>query len=88
MEAVHSDTSSPLKVFFIPNIVLFLSLLIITLLISVSVSIGVCQYMRRQKSESYYTQEDKGDTHACDADTAVLNARTGPRVERRKEWIL
>ena len=44
--------------------------------------------MRRHKGASYYTQEDTGDMQAVDADTAVLQARTGPRVERRREWIL
>ena len=43
---------------------------------------------RRHKGESYYTQEDIGDVGARDADTAVLASRTGPRVERRREWII
>ena len=43
---------------------------------------------RRHKGESYYTQEDVGDRLALDADMAVLQSRTGPRVERRREWII
>ena len=44
--------------------------------------------VRRHKGESYYTQEDVGDRLALDADMAVLQSRTGPRVERRREWII
>ena len=87
--AVHVDTSSPLSRFLlIPNYILLISLLSLILLILLLISAGVCRYMRRHKGESYYTQEDAGDLQAGDADTAVVQARTGPRVERRREWIL
>ena len=36
----------------------------------------------------HYTQEDVGDRDALDADMAVLQSRIGPRVERRREWII
>ena len=87
--AVHVDTSSPLSRFLlIPNYILLISLLSLLLLLLILISAGVCRYMRRHKGESYYTQEDAGDLQAGDADTAVVQARTGPRVERRREWIL
>ena len=87
--AVHADASHPLSRFLlIPNYILLLSLILLLLLFSFLVSLGICRYMRRHNGESYYTQEDKGDIHAVDADAAVLQARTGPKVERRREWIL
>lgn len=52
-------------------------------------SIAVCGWRRRQKQgQAYYTQEEVGDWGAGDRDTAVLQARTGPPVERRREWII
>ena len=88
MEAVHSNIGSFLSSFLLTtNYILPISLLSLLLLISMMVSIGVMRYLRMQK-RSYYTQEDAGDSQAVDADTAVLQARTGHRVERRREWIL
>ena len=95
----HSSSSIPLETvqsnsgpsFFLflktTDYILPLSLLFLLLLISILVSIGVCRYLRL-RSGSYYTEEDAGDTQAGDADTAVLQGRTGHRVERRREWIL
>ena len=88
MKAVHSNIGSSLSSFLLTtNYILPISLLSLLLLISMMVSVGVMRYLRMQK-RSYYTQEDAGDTQAVDADTAVLQARTGHRVERRREWIL
>ena len=88
MKTVHSTISSPFsKVLQSTDYILPLSLLSLLLLISILVSIGVWRYLRLRKG-SYYTEEDAGDTQAGDADTAVLQGRTGHRVERRREWIL
>ena len=86
--AVHSNKGFSLTAFLLTtNYILPISLLSILLLISISVSIGVCRYLRLRKG-SYYTEEVAGDTQAQDADTAVLQGKTGNKVERRKEWIL
>ena len=49
------------------------------------------RYLRRIKGE-YYTQEDRYTSSVEgpveDADTAVLQAKIGPRVQKRREWIL
>ena len=88
MKTVHSTISSPFsKVLQSTAYILPFSLLSLLLLVSIIVSIGVCRYLRLSKG-SYYTEEDAGDTQAGDADTAVLQGRTGHRVERRREWIL
>ena len=88
MEAVHSISGSPFSNYLQTSIyILPLSLLSLLLLISIIVSIGVWRYLRLRKG-SYYTEEDAGDAQARDADTAVLQGRTGHRVERRREWIL
>ena len=88
MKTVHSTISSTFsKVIQSTAYILPLSLLCLLLLISIIVSIGVCRYLRLRKG-SYYTEEDAGDTQAGDADTAVLQGKTGHRVERRREWIL
>ena len=85
MEAVHSIIGSPFSDFLqSTNYILPVSLLSLLLLISILVSIGVWRYLRLRKG-SYYTEEDAGDTQAGDADTAVLQGRTGHRVERRSE---
>ncbi len=36
----------------------------------------------------YYTQEDEGAYDAFDADTAVLQGRTGHQVQKKKEWFI
>ena len=88
MEAVHSIIGTPFSnILQSTAYILPLSLLSLLLLISILVSIGVGRYLRLRKG-SYYTEEDAGDTQAGDADTAVLQGRTGHMVERRREWIL
>ena len=88
LETVQSNTGPSFSLFLqTTNYILPISRLSILLLISISVSIGVCRYLRLRKG-SYYTEEDAGDTQAGDADTVVLQGRTGHRVERRREWIL
>ena len=54
-------------------------------LIIVCVCIG--KYMNRHKGD-YYTQEDEGARDAFDADTAVLQGRTGHQVQNKKEWFI
>ena len=43
--------------------------------------------MNRHKGD-YYTQEDEGARDAFDADTAVLQGRTGHQVQNKKEWFI
>ena len=43
--------------------------------------------MNRQKG-AYLTREDEGARDAFDADTAVLQGRTGHQVEKKKEWFI
>ncbi len=45
------------------------------------------KYVNRQKG-SYVTREDEGAQDAYDADTAVLQGRTGHQVEKKKEWFI
>ena len=47
----------------------------------------VGKYMNRHKGE-YVTREDEGAHDAFDADTAVLQGRTGHQVEKKKEWFI
>jgi len=54
-------------------------------LIVVCICIG--KYMNRHKGD-YYTQEDEGARDAFDADTAVLQGRTGHQVQNKKEWFI
>ena len=58
---------------------------IFLLLVLVCVAIG--KYMNRHKGD-YYTKEDEGAADAFDADTAVLQGRTGHQVEKKKEWFI
>jgi hypothetical protein len=79
--AIQSSKGSPLTAFLqTTNYILPLSLLSLLLLISILVSVGVCRYLRLQKSTSYYTQEPARDTQA---DTAGQFHG----VERRREMI-
>ena len=61
-----------------------LSLIFVGLVIS---AVLVGKYINRQKGE-YVTREDEGANEAFDADTAVLQGRTGHHVERKKEWFI
>ena len=65
-----------------------IGVLCIILFVSLIVTMGVLHYVRKQKGESYYTQEDAGDFLGVDADTAVVHAKTGHKIEKKKEWIL
>jgi len=60
-------------------------LIIFALLIFVCCATG--KYIRRHKGD-YYTQEDEGAAGAFDADTAVLQGRTGHKVQDKKEWFI
>jgi len=51
------------------------------------VCICIGKYMNRHKGD-YYTQEDEGARDAFDADTAVLQGRTGHQVQNKKEWFI
>ena len=62
---------------------------ILALLFIVIVVVLVCigKLKTRQRGE-YLTREDEGAHDAFDADTAVLQGRTGHRVERIREYAL
>jgi len=59
--------------------------IIFGLLVLVCFAIG--KYLNRHKGD-YYTKEDDGAQDAFDADTAVLQGRTGHQVQRKKEWFI
>ena len=59
--------------------ILFLALVIVLVLIG--------KFKNRHKGE-YRTGEDEGAHDAFDADTAVLQGRTGHQVEKKKEWFI
>ena len=40
------------------------------------------------KEEEICFQEDEGDRDADDADTAVLQSKTGHTVHKKKEWYI
>lgn len=61
-----------------------LAIIFITIVI-LSVLFG--RYMNRHKGE-YKTREDEGAQDAFDADTAVLQGKTGHLVEKKKEWFI
>jgi contactin associated protein-like 2 len=50
-------------------------------------SVFFAQYVNRHKGE-YTTREDEGALDASDADTAVLQGKTGHHVEKKKEWFI
>jgi len=72
------DTTSSVILGVILSLIFFLLLL---------VCIGIGKYMNRHKGD-YYTQEDEGARDAFDADTAVLQGRTGHQVTNKKEWFI
>jgi hypothetical protein len=51
------------------------------------VGIMISKYKNRHKGD-YITREDEGAHDAFDADTAVLQGRTGHQVEKKKEWFI
>ena len=59
--------------------------LLFLLIVIFAVLVG--KYMNRHKGE-YVTREDEGAHDAFDADTAVLQGRTGHQVEKKKEWFI
>ena len=59
--------------------------IIFGLLVLVCFAIG--KYLNRHKGD-YYTKEDDGAQDAFDADTAVLQGRTGHQVQKKKEWFI
>ena len=75
LETVQSNIGPSFSLFLqTTNYILPISLLFLLLLISISVSLGVCRYLRIRKG-SCYTEEDAGDTQVGDADTVVLQGR-------------
>merc|ERR1712203_877598 len=68
------------------SVVLGITLAFIFFLL-VLVCIGIGKYMNRHKGD-YYTKEDEGAHDAFDADTAVLQGRTGHQVTKKKEWFI
>lgn len=61
--------------------------LVVLLIVLVVAAVVVARYLSRTRGD-YYTQEDEGAQDASDADTAVLQGRTGNPVEKRKEWYI
>ena len=63
--------------------------IILAILFLILVLFAVClgKYMNRHKGV-YVTREDEGARDAFDADTAVLQGRTGHHVEKKKEWFI
>jgi hypothetical protein len=59
--------------------VLFLALVIMGIII---------MRLRTRHMGEYMTQEDEGARDAFDADEAVVNSLTGPRVQKKKEWFI
>merc|ERR1711997_1399315 len=63
------------------------TVLAIIFLILVIIGVGIFKQKNRHKGE-YLTREDEGAHDAFDADTAVLQGRTGHHVEKKREWLL
>lgn len=61
--------------------------LAIIFIVIVVLSVLFGRYMNRHKGE-YMTREDEGAQDAFDADTAVLQGKTGHLVEKKKEWFI
>ncbi|XP_067118994.1 neurexin-4 isoform X3 [Centruroides vittatus] len=60
-------------------VIIFLALVLMAILIG--------RYMSRHKGE-YRTHEDTGAKDAPDADTAVIQSKTGHGVPKKKEWFI
>ncbi|XP_023237205.1 neurexin-4-like [Centruroides sculpturatus] len=60
-------------------VIIFLALILMAILIG--------RYMSRHKGE-YRTHEDTGAKDAPDADTAVIQSKTGHGVPKKKEWFI
>ena len=69
------------------NSVLLGVILSIIFFLLIIVCFGIGKYMNRHKGD-YYTKEDEGAHDAFDADTAVLQGRTGHQVTKKKEWFI
>jgi len=69
---------------------LVVGLTLLGLILSSSLIVGLillARYLTRTRGD-YYTQEDEGYRDAEDADTAVLQSRTGLPVHKKKEWYI
>lgn len=62
-------------------------LLALVFITSVIAVVFVGKYKNRHKGV-YITREDEGAYDAFDADTAVLQGKTGHQVEKKKEWFI
>ena len=84
----HVDEAAIRGLYATPvSVLLTIFLVIIILLIIVLCVCCAYQYKNRQKG-AYLTREDEGARDAFDADTAVLQGRTGHQVEKKKEWFI
>jgi len=63
------------------------TVLAILFLLAVIIVVAIFKQKNRHKGE-YLTREDEGAHDAFDADTAVLQGRTGHHVEKKREWLL
>ena len=61
--------------------------LAILFIAAIAIAVCIARYRNRQKGE-YLTREDEGAHDAFDADTAVLQGRTGHHVEKKREWFI
>ena len=62
-------------------------LLALLFILAVVIALLWGMYVNRHKG-AYLTREDEGAHDAFDADTAVLQGRTGHQVEKKKEWFI
>ena len=63
------------------------TILAILFILGVIIVMAIIKQKNRHKGE-YLTREDEGAHDAFDADTAVLQGRTGHHVEKKREWLL
>ena len=66
MEAIHAKnkTPSPLSKFLpLPNLIILITVLSIIVLFVLLVTIGVVKFIKKNKGEAYYTQEQYRKEH-------------------------
>jgi len=67
--------------------VIFCMLFSLIFLVAFLTTVFIKKYKNRHKG-AYLTREDEGAQDAYDADTAVLQGKTGCQVEKKKEWFI
>ena len=87
---IYLSISIYLSLFIYLYISIYLSIYLtiyLSIYLSIYLTIYLSIYLSRHKGD-YYTQEDEGAYDAFDADTAVLQGRTGHQVQKKKEWFI